>query len=146
MIEEEELLRLHDFIKDLNEEADNGAVVVVEGKRDKEALEALGYEGSIFILNSFKGMNRLAERLEHVSKAILMFDMDKKGKFLTMKVMRMLNNRADILYRRELISITKGRIRCIEELIIYARYTSNSIRHGRLYGNKVYTKDYKQCC
>lgn len=119
-IEEDELQRLHGFIDDLNNEADNGAVIIVEGKRDKEALMSLGYKGGMFTLNTFKGIHNLAEQLEYESKVILLLDMDRKGKYLTTRIMKIMNN-VDLFYKRELMNITKGRIKCIEELITYSR-------------------------
>lgn len=112
--------RLHELIADLNDEADNGAVVIVEGKRDKMALASLGYKGDMFTLNAFKGIHDLAERLEDREKIILLLDMDRKGKYLTTRIMRIMNN-IDLFYKKQIMDITKGRIRCIEELIIYSR-------------------------
>ena len=39
--------RLCQFIDMLNEEAENGSVVVVEGKRDVEALIRIGFNGNV---------------------------------------------------------------------------------------------------
>ncbi len=130
LIEEDELHRLYGLIDDLNNEADNGAVIVVEGKRDKEALASLGYKGDMFTLNAFKGIHNLAEQLEDEPKVILLLDMDRKGKYMTTRIMRMMNN-IDLFYKRALMDITKGKIRCIEELVIYTKY--------RLYGKYVDT-------
>ncbi len=120
-IDEDQLIRLRKFIDKLNYETSNGAVILVEGKRDLEALIRLGYKGDTLILNNFKGLHRLAEYLEKISKVILLLDMDRKGKHLTTRIMKMTNN-IDLFYRRELADITKGKIRCIEELIVYAKY------------------------
>ncbi|RMF31264.1 MAG: topoisomerase, partial [Candidatus Nitrosothermus koennekii] len=110
---EDELHRLCEFINDLNEEVDKGAVLVVEGKRDRDALVALGYQGDALIFNNFKGIHNLAESLENESKVILLLDMDRKGRYLTTRLMKIMNN-IDLYYKRELIDITKGRIKCIE--------------------------------
>ena len=48
--------RLREFIERLNEESENGSVIVVEGKRDVEALTRLGFNGNLTILNHFKGI------------------------------------------------------------------------------------------
>lgn len=120
-IEEDELGRLHQFINDLNTEADKGAVIIVEGKRDKEALISLGYRGDMYTLNTFNGIHKFAEQLEDEHKVILLLDMDRKGKYLTTRLIIMMKN-IDLFYKRELMSITKGKIRCIEELVTYSRY------------------------
>lgn len=119
-IDGRELSKVYEFIDSLNRE---DAVVVVEGKRDKEALRSLGYRGDTLILNNFKSIYRMAEYLERLSKVILLFDMDRKGDILTDKMLSILGN-VDLLYKKRLKAITKGRIRCIEELVLYSRYQS----------------------
>ena len=46
--------RLREFIEMLNEESENGSVIVVEGKRDVEALSRAGYNGDIMYLITSK--------------------------------------------------------------------------------------------
>lgn len=45
LVSEQEILELKDFIFELN--SMNKSVVVVEGKRDSNALRKLGYQGKI---------------------------------------------------------------------------------------------------
>ncbi len=120
-IEYDELEGIYSLIRNLNHEADNGAIVIVEGKRDKEALNLLGYRGNIMIFNNFRGAYNIIRYLEDRSKVILLFDMDKKGRELTKKISNLIYN-TDILYKKRLISITKGRINHIEELVVYAKW------------------------
>lgn len=124
-IDQDEVERLEKFVEMLNQEASNGAVVVVEGKRDLNALMSVGFAGNIAMLNSYRGVNRLTENLEQTGKIILMLDMDRKGKYLTRKIIALLQHRrknVDLFYKKMLAEITKGRIRHIEELSMYSRY------------------------
>ncbi|MEM4344882.1 MAG: hypothetical protein QXS40_04085, partial [Candidatus Nitrosocaldus sp.] len=94
------------------------------GKRDNNALRALGFSGRIVMLNNHRGLSRVVDSLEHASKIILLLDMDSKGKYLTQRIIAMLTNRksVDLFYKKRLMEITRGRIRSIEELMSY-RYS-----------------------
>ncbi len=120
-VDEEEVEQIKDFIDMLNYESTNGAVVLVEGKRDSNALRALGFSGKITILNNHRGLSRVVDKLEHASKVILLLDMDSKGRYLTQRLLYMIANRksVDLFYKRRLTEITRGRIRRIEELMAY---------------------------
>ncbi|SPC34288.1 Topoisomerase [Candidatus Nitrosocaldus cavascurensis] len=123
-VDEQEVKQIKDFIEMLNYESTNGAVVLVEGKRDSNALKALGFSGKITVLNSHRGLSRVVDNLEHASKVILLLDMDSKGRYLTQRLLCMIANRksVDLFYKRRLMEITRGRIRSIEELMAY-RYS-----------------------
>ena len=126
-IDQEEVQKLQKLVNMLNEESDNGAVVVVEGKRDVNALASVGFKGNVVTLNNFRGINRLVESLERTSKVILMLDMDRKGKHLTHKILTLLQykgNNVDMFYKKTLASITKGKVRHTEDLTIYNKYIS----------------------
>lgn len=124
-IEQDEVLRLRRFVEMLNCEAGDGAVVVVEGKRDLKALASVGFTGNVTVLNNHKGIFKLLDSLERADKVILMLDMDRKGKYLTQKILTLLQHKrknADLFYKKTLAEITRGRIRQIEELSMYSRY------------------------
>jgi len=126
-IDQDEVQRLQRFVNMLNEESSNGAIVVVEGKRDVKALASIGFIGNVVMLNSYKGVNKLVERLEQTSKVILMLDMDRKGKYLTQKILTLLQYKGknvDLFYKKTLAEITKGKVRHTEDLTIYNKYIS----------------------
>ena len=78
---------LHEFIDMLNEEAEYGSVIVVEGKRDVEALNRIGFNGNLTILNHFKGITDFVDNHCQIrKKIILLLDMDRTGKHLTSKL------------------------------------------------------------
>ena len=127
-IDQDEVQNLQKFVNMLNEESNNGAVVVVEGKRDVSALLSVGFNGNVVTLNNFKGVNGLVDNLDKVSKVILMLDMDPKGKYLTHKILKLLQYKGknvDMFYKRKLAEITKGKVRQIEEIMIYKKYISD---------------------
>ena len=126
-IDQDEVQRLQRFVNMLNEESSNGAIVVVEGKRDVKALASIGFIGNVVMLNSYKGVNKLVERLEQTSKVILMLDMDRKAKYLTQKILTLLQYKGknvDLFYKKTLAEITKGKVRHTEDLTIYNKYIS----------------------
>jgi len=126
-IDQDEVQKLQKFVHMLNQESDKGAVVVVEGKRDVNALASIGFKGNVVILNNFKGINMLVENLERTSKVILMLDMDRKGKYLTHKILTLLQYKGknvDMFYKKTLAAITRGKVRHTEDLTIYNKYIS----------------------
>lgn len=127
-IDQDEVQELQKFVNMLNEESSNGAVIVVEGKRDVNALASVGFKGNVVTLNNFRGINRLVDNLERAGKVILMLDMDHKGKYLTHKILTLLQYKGknvDLFYKKTLSEITKGKVRHIEEIVIYAKYISD---------------------
>jgi 5S rRNA maturation endonuclease (ribonuclease M5) len=115
---------LHEFIDMLNEEAEYGSVIVVEGKRDVEALNRIGFNGDLIILNHFKGITDFVDNHCHIrKKIILLLDMDRTGKHLTSKLVSQLQhkgNNVNLFYKKALAKITNGKIRQVEELAAYA--------------------------
>ena len=116
----DEILRVKDFVKSLNSE--HHSIIVVEGKRDEQALEKLGFTGKICQFHSFKGLIKFADRMPQHKNLILLLDSDRKGRYLTKRIVSQLRHRMtiDLSYRKQLTIITKGRIRNVEDLSIYA--------------------------
>ena len=119
---ESEIAEIKKFINLLNSQKDS--VVVVEGKRDSAALVKLGYSGKILEFHKFNGMIKFADSAAKYRKLILLLDGDRKGKYLTKKIIELLERRTkiDLLFKKKLVSITKGKIRFIEQLICYESY------------------------
>ncbi len=66
----------------LKEEARReGVVLVVEGERDKEALESLGIEGKFVVLKCRKGIRQILWELE-AKEVIVLTDVDREGEKL----------------------------------------------------------------
>jgi len=119
---ESEIAEIKKFINLLNSQKD--CVVVVEGKRDSAALVKLGYSGKILEFHRFNGMIKFADSAAKYRKIILLLDGDRKGKYLTKKIIELLERRTkiDLLFKKKLVSITKGKIRFIEQLVCYESY------------------------
>ncbi len=120
-VTESEIIKLQNFIDLLNSKKDS--IVVVEGKRDASALKKLGYCGKICEFHSFKGLTRFIDSMLFYKNLIVLFDGDKKGKYLTSKIISQLEHRIriDLSFKRKLVSITKGKIRHIEDLSTYTK-------------------------
>jgi len=119
---ESEIAEIKKFMNLLNSQKDS--VVVVEGKRDSAALIKLGYSGKILEFHKFNGMIKFADSAAKYHKIILLLDGDRKGKYLTKKIIELLERRTkiDLLFKKKLVSITKGKIRFIEQLVCYESY------------------------
>lgn len=120
----DEISDLRDFINNLN--LMRGGIVVVEGKRDSEALKKLGFTEQVLVFHSFGGITKFADSVSHHKSLIILFDSDRKGKYLTRRLIEQLEHRTriDLSYKKRLIRITKGRIRAIEELIRYEPFVN----------------------
>jgi len=127
-IEQDEVEELKEFIDMLNHESSNGAVVVVEGKKDVIALTTLGFYGNVIMLNSCRSLSRLVDYTQHYKEVILLLDMDSKGRYLTQRIVSMISNRRriNLFYKKRLVEITRGKIRSVEELVIYKEYINNN--------------------
>ena len=119
---ETEIAEIKKFMDSLNSQTN--CVVVVEGKRDAAALVKLGYSGKILEFHRFNGMIKFADSAAKYRKLILLLDGDRKGRYLTKKIIDLLEHRTkiDLLFKKKLVSITKGKIRFIEQLICYESY------------------------
>jgi len=119
---ESEIAEIKKFVNLLN--LQKNSVVVVEGKRDSAALKKLGYSGKIIEFHRFNGMIKFADSAAKYRTLILLLDGDRKGKYLTKKIIELLEHRTkiDLLFKKKLVSITKGKIRFIEQLICYESY------------------------
>ena len=105
---EEELLNLLDKIKDEQ--------VIVEGKRDKQALCLLGFKN---ILTINKGIYETAEKIKE-KNIIILTDFDSEGRKIAKKlnlVLQPLGHNVDKETRRKIgLLFTRLKIRKIEEL------------------------------
>jgi 5S rRNA maturation endonuclease (ribonuclease M5) len=116
----DEIFLVKDFVKSLN--SAHHSIIVVEGKRDEQALKKLGFTGKICQFHSFKGLIKFADSMPTHKNLILLLDSDRKGRYLTKRIISQLQHRVtiDLSYRKQLTIITKGRIRNVEDLSIYA--------------------------
>ena len=119
-IEVQDVFQVQEFVKSLN--SAHTSIVVVEGKRDEDALKKLGYNGKICQFHSFKGLVKFADSMPKYKNLILLLDSDRKGRYLTKRIISQLQHRViiDLSYRKELTIVTKGRVKNVEDLTMYA--------------------------
>tara|TARA_B100001765_G_scaffold67299_1_gene40713 strand:- start:121 stop:498 length:378 start_codon:yes stop_codon:yes gene_type:complete len=119
---EKEISEIKKFVIHLNSQKDS--VVIVEGKRDSNALRKLGFSGKILEFHSFRGLVKFSDSVAKYKNVILLLDGDKKGRYLTKRIIDLLAHRVkiDLSFKKKLVSITKGKIRFIEQLVCYESY------------------------
>ncbi|MER5176597.1 MAG: toprim domain-containing protein [Candidatus Nitrosocosmicus sp.] len=112
------LKNIDDFILSLNDESNRNSIVIVEGKKDVEALFYLGYSGNIKAYHHYRGTTNFVDHCAiNYRKLILLLDSDAKGKIITRKILSQLNGKfIDLYYKKKLLNITGGRIKKIEEI------------------------------
>ncbi|MCI0565006.1 MAG: toprim domain-containing protein [Nitrososphaera sp.] len=116
--------RLRSFIGMLNEESEKGSIIVVEGRRDAEALAKVGFTGSAAVFHHFRGIaDFLDSHDSERNKMILLLDMDRTGKYLTSRLVSQLQSRrhrVSLSYKKTLARITNGKVRHVEDLVTFA--------------------------
>ena len=122
LVTEQEISEVKDFVSQLNSMKES--VVIVEGKRDSAALKRIGYSGKVLEFHKFGGMINFVDTVARHENLIILFDGDKKGRYLTGKTIQLLQRRTkiDLRFKRKLTSITKGKIRFIEQLVCYESF------------------------
>ena len=122
LVTEQEIAELKNFVSHLNSMKES--VVVVEGKRDSAALKRIGFSGKVLEFYKFGGMINFVDSVARHESLIILFDGDRKGKYLTGKTIQLLQRRTkiDLTFKKKLTKITKGKIRFIEQLVCYESY------------------------
>ena len=92
--------------------------IIVEGKKDKLALENLGCTNIITINGSKAGLYNIVEKLpENCKEAVILTDLDKKGKQLYHKIKKILTiNKIKIDDRFRIYLFKETKVRQIEGL------------------------------
>lgn len=123
-VTEQEVQDIRNFIFSLNSQ--KNSVVIVEGKRDSAALKNLGFSGTVLELHRFCGLIKFVDHVAKYERLIILLDGDRKGKYLTGRIIEQLQHRTkiDLSFKKRLVSITKGKIRFIEQLVCYKHFFS----------------------
>jgi len=121
-ITEQEIEDLKNLVILLNTKQDSA--IIVEGKRDSAALKKIGVSGKILEFHRFQGLIKFADSVSEYKNLIILFDRDRKGRYLTAKIIEQLERRTriDLSFKRKLVSVTKGKIRFIEQLGCYESF------------------------
>jgi len=95
--------------------------ILVEGRKDREALRLLGFRGVILLLNKGKSLSALADSIAmKYEKIIILTDWDKKGNYLAERMKALLEDddvECDMEFRRKLSSLLGSHITTVEELV-----------------------------
>ncbi|MGC9137623.1 MAG: toprim domain-containing protein [Thermoplasmata archaeon] len=95
--------------------------VIVEGIRDERSLRLIGLNGVIIIYNRGETLNEFSDRISRMySEVIILFDNDRRGRYLTKSVKGLLESRGvkvDIAYRELIFTLLE--IKGIEELFTF---------------------------
>jgi 5S rRNA maturation endonuclease (ribonuclease M5) len=100
--------RLNKLIEDINNLGAKGYIVIVEGKKDRAALEGIGLRIPILLYNEPGFHNKIIER--EIRGVIILTDWDKEGKELNRKIsdeLRNLGIRVDQYYRNKFREVTR---------------------------------------
>ena len=126
MTHHEKLIQLLDILLKIRSEAEaEGAIIMVEGKKDIAALSALGFQGEIRPLNRGHPVLEVAEELARKKKkVIILFDWDRTGRALSSKLasyLKGLDANYDLELRRELSLAVRARVKDVEGIDSYLR-------------------------
>jgi 5S rRNA maturation endonuclease (ribonuclease M5) len=119
---EEKILQI---LSALAEESAKGTPIIVEGKKDIEALRALGVEGAILSAKTGgKSFLDAVTEIEQMSakEVILFLDFDRRGKEGTKRLKQNLERvktKPNIKFWRQLSAIASKEVQCIESLPTY---------------------------
>ena len=109
----------------LTEESAKGTLILVEGKKDVEALRAFGVEGRVMTVKTGgKSLLDIASELEQkdTSEVILLLDFDRRGKEGTKRLKQDLERAKispDITFWRALSGLVGKELQCVESLTAY---------------------------
>lgn len=117
--------KIRTFMECLAEESAKGIPIVVEGKRDIEALKVMGVSGQIISAKAHgKPLIEVVSKLESygVSEVILLLDFDRKGRELTRHLEEQLERagiRPNLHFWNGLLELVHRDVKDIEGLASY---------------------------
>lgn len=114
-----ELEKLKEIVVSLNNEIENGALIIVEGPKDAKALKEIGVVGRPYLYSHNSDHVELFNKAINATKVIILVDNDKEGKNICKKLISEFSSkgiRYDIWYRRQFYNIGKNMITHLEEL------------------------------
>ncbi|MEM3579086.1 MAG: toprim domain-containing protein [Candidatus Bathyarchaeia archaeon] len=125
--------QIQQILEQLAEESKSGKPILVEGRKDAEALKTLGISGKMFFAK--KGLKTLLDVVSEIEKAginevILMLDFDKEGRQLTDQLKTHIEKagiKANIHYWLRLSSLTGREVKDVEGLATYLKTLKNKI-------------------
>jgi 5S rRNA maturation endonuclease (ribonuclease M5) len=139
---ERKIERIIFLLERLRNEASEGALLLVEGQRDAEALRRIGVKSEILAIKSRGGnLIDLMDRIEKYGKKeiILLMDFDRHGREMTERLIRNLERmkiKINVSFWRELLSLVERDLKDIEGLATYLEtLEGKSGRKNSILGN-----------
>ncbi|MFO7991279.1 MAG: topoisomerase [Thermoplasmata archaeon] len=131
---EEELKGVEDTLDTMRE--DNRSIpIIVEGKKDVEALRALGFEGVIIKIKGRKTIFHIIEGMRgKYEEVIVLTDWDHTGRRLAGRIKRACRANSikpDMEYRRRLIKHLKKEIKDVESIPPFIIRARSLVRNPR---------------
>ncbi len=117
--------KLQQLLTKLTEESAKGTPIVVEGKKDLEALRSLGAAGLILTFKTGgKSFTQALQEIEQTGalEVILLLDFDRRGKLGTSRLKESLEHariKPNLRFWRGLSALAGHEIQCIESLTSY---------------------------
>jgi 5S rRNA maturation endonuclease (ribonuclease M5) len=118
-----DLEALEELIASLIDASCQGAAVIVEGKRDLQALRALGLPGPVIMASRRPALQLAEDAARSYSQIILLTDWDRKGDEMCKTIelhLRSVGSRPDKEIRSRLGKLVKKEIKDVESLNRYA--------------------------
>ncbi len=118
MTDTERLEQISEMLSELNELSIDH-VLLIEGKNDRHALNALGISGDMFLIQSEGGPVKAAEYVEtHGGKCVVLTDWDDRGDMLAHRLREILEDHTivDTRIRKGLRRLCSPYIRDMESL------------------------------
>ena len=107
------------------ESEEEGALVVVEGERDRRSLRRLGLGGPVVLMHRGESLSKTAHRLVgHGRRVIVLTDWDREGGLFARRLKEFLGSERvdlDLEYRRRFARILRGELVHVEGLFGWAR-------------------------
>jgi len=117
-----DLEALEELIESLMEASLQGAAIIVEGRRDEQALRALGLTGPVIMASRRPALDLAEDAARSFSKVVLLTDWDEKGNEMARKIelhLRAAGLRPDLEIRSRLKKLVKKEIKDVESLNFY---------------------------
>jgi len=109
---------LQAFIRDLNDLSEDGSLVLVEGKRDVNALRKIGYTGGILSISSVS--SRESQRaLARARSIVILTDLDSEGRRLAARYTKLLRAKGldtSLTERKRFSAASRGTFLHVENL------------------------------
>ena len=118
-----DLQALEELIASLLDASYQGAAIIVEGRRDEQALRALGLPGPVIMASRRSALDLAEDAARDYPQIILLTDWDRKGDEMCKTIERHLRSagsRPDGEIRNRLKKLVKKEIKDVESLSRYA--------------------------